>query len=204
MKKLILTLALTNLVSVCARAAAITLNLSAGQLSTPNGQPIPDGALVQVLVSTVDTTFSAPTGLSFVGSSVDDVVVASFAMNSASGGAPGVFSRAVQLEYNNLFGGRTIAAGMPMLLRWWPTLTTSATAPGATNVMGQFRRDAAGDFSDIGWTLPSAPSTRTLNVLTPAFGGSTPTSALSAVPEPSAALLSAMGLIGLFARRRRN
>jgi hypothetical protein len=205
MKKLLATVVLAGIASASAHAAAITLNLSAGQLSQPNGQPIPDGSLIQLVVSTQDASFSDPTALSFVGGSADDVVVASFAMNSASGGAPGVFSRPIVLEYNNLFDGKNIGAGMPIMLRFWPTLTTSATNPGAgLGTVGQFRRDTVDDFSDINWTLPGAPSTRGLNALTATFGGNTPSSALTATPEPTAGAMLALGALSFALRRRRS
>jgi hypothetical protein len=203
---------LAGISGASAHAAAITLNLSAGQLSLPDGQPIPDGSLVQLVVSTADTSFTSPradaTGLSFVGGSLDDVVVASFAMNSASGGAPGVFSRPIILEYTQTFDGKTIGAGMPLMLRWWPNLTTSSNNASSdlSRTFGEFRRDTIDDFSDINWTLPGAPSTKGLNVLTPAFGGNTPAASLraTAVPEPTTGAMLLLGIASLALRRRRS
>jgi hypothetical protein len=205
MKKFVFTLVVAALSPVASYGAAITLNLGAGQLQNALGQPVPDGALVQVVVSTSDAEFSTPTGLSFVGGSTDDVVVASFALNSVFGGGPGMVGQAIQLEYNNTYGGRTIAAGMPMMLRWWPALTASATSPGGSLEVGQFRRDAIADFSEIGWVLPGAPATRGINALTPANGGTTAQSALRAqvIPEPSSAVLAVAGGLAMLVRRRR-
>ena len=200
--KIIFALAAT-LVTASAAMATVTINLGADVLFQSDGTtPIPTGALVQLVASTLDNTFTAPTATSFTGGSTDDVVLANLVA-----GAPGEFAAPVVL---NLSGNLT--TGDELMLRWWPTLTISSSTPGTGATFGQFRTDSIENFSDIAWVVPGDPSNVGLNFLDTAGGGTEPNSAgraafsVTAVPEPSTwtvAAIVATSLGAHFLRRRR-
>ena len=184
-------------------SASVTINLGAGQLFQSDGTTaIPAGSLIQLVASTADSTFTAPSPTSFTGSSADDVVLASFGTPDSTG----FFTEPITF---NLSG--SLDAGDPLLLRWWPTLTTSSSAPGGGTPFGQFRTDATENFSDTGWFVPADGSTITLNFLDSSAEGSEPNSAGTAsftvVPEPASTLLFFIGGVATAARawrKRRN
>jgi hypothetical protein len=185
-----------SLASFCATLnASVTIDLSAGQLLTAAGAPLPDGSLIQLLAVTTGTTFAAPSDTSFTGGSADDLVLASFALNSATTGTPGDFDNAIQLT---LSGG--LSVGDALLLRWFPTLTTASATPGSGTSYGQFRTDAVVDGSNIAWVTPGDGSTDSLNFTTSSQGGSQPNSAGEATqttpgstPVPSAPQITSPG-----------
>src|SRR5262249_22178904 len=125
------------LLNATAPAATLVIDLFAGQLLKADAStPMPDGGLLQLVTSTTDNTFTAPTASSFTGASSDDMVVASYVMDHNSGGGFGDSLQQITLNYSGNFG-----AGDLLLLRWWPTLGGSATTPGAGTTYGQFRID---------------------------------------------------------------
>ena len=206
MKKILLFSAATALFHFSAQAT-VTINLGAGKLFESDGTtPVPNGALIQLIVSTGDAIFTAPTPTSFTGGSSDDVVVASFMMNSFGGG-PGIFTQVVNFAYSG-----SLAPGEQMMLRWWPLISgTSATSPGTGASYGQFRTDNVENSSNIAWITPSDGSNVNLFFLTGTIGGVEPNSAgvanLTVVPEPSPFACVGAGLAALVVwqrvRRRR-
>ena len=67
-------------------SASVTLNFGAAQLFSDSGTTIlPVGSLLQLVASTTDNVFTAPTSSSFTGGSGDDQVVASFNSNNVFG-----------------------------------------------------------------------------------------------------------------------
>src|SRR5205085_12069507 len=129
------------------------------------------GALVQLIASTQDNTFTTPNPTSFVGGSGDDIVESTFAMNS-TGGTAGDLAKAINLAYSGNF-----AVGDQLLLRWWPTLSTGDTAPGQNTTYGEFRVGTVVDSSNIAWVAPNDGGTYALNFVTSSQGGSQPNSA---------------------------
>ena len=187
------------LATVTTGDADVTLNLGGGNLYTSGGALAPAGSLVQLIVSTGDNVFSAPTANSFVGTSSDDFVLASFAVNP-----DGQFGQPITFT----LGGNDVTANDLLLLRWYPTLM-SASGPGEGTSYGQFRTDAIESFSNSAWVVPN-DGTYTLNFLTQSQGGPNSESAgvanLAVVPEPSTVTLLALGGIAGAAallRRRR-
>jgi hypothetical protein len=152
--------------------ASITIELSAGQLLTATGAPVGDGGLIQLLAAPSATAFTAPSAGSFTGGSSGETVVASFGLDSPTTGTAGYFDHIVRLTFS---GG--LQAGEPLLLRWYPTLTTAATSPGGGTSYGQFRTDAVVDGSDIAWVTPGDGATDSLSFVTSSQGGSEPNSA---------------------------
>lgn len=199
MKRLLLSSLL--LLTAAAAHADVTLNLGGGNLYTAGGTSLaPVGSLVQLVVSTGDNLFSAPTPNSFVGTSTDDFVLASFTIDDAAG----AFTQPITFT----LGVNSVTAGDLLMLRWYPTLT-SASGPGEGTSYGEFRTDAVQSFSNIAWAVPN-DGTYDLNFLTEAFGGPNAESAgyanFTVVPEPSSVALLAFGgiagAVAVFRRRK--
>jgi PEP-CTERM motif len=191
------------LATAVAASATVTLNVGAEVLFQSDGTtPIPAGSLIQLLASTTDSVFTAPTPSSFIGGSADDVILESFAAPDNSGFAGDDI--VVTLSGN-------LNAGDPLLLRWWPTLTLASSTPGAGTPYGQFRTDVTENFSDSGWFIPSDGSVISLNFLDESSGiapnpepDSAGTASFVVVPEPSTFALGALGALGLVLVRRRS
>jgi len=204
-KPLLIGLAL--LVSAAFAQATITINLGGGNIyGTSTATLAPPGALLQLVVSTTDNVFTAPTTGSYTGGSADDVVLASFVINAGLG-SPGTFAQPIVVNYTG-----NISQGDFLMLRWFPTLTPANLTPPAGSPFGQFRVDLVQDFSDITWALPAdGGGTFALNFLTMAQGSTVnPESAgvanmVVAIPEPTSVALIGVALAGLvgFARRRK-
>jgi hypothetical protein len=169
MKRLFLILLLA---ACCATLhASVTIDLSAGQLLTSAGAPLADGSLIQLLAST-DNSFTAPSATSFTGGAGDDIVLASFALDSSTSGVSGDFEHIIQLTLSS-----GLNAGDQLLLRWYPALTTASSAPGSGTSYGQFRTDSVVDGSNIAWVTPGDGATDSLVFSTSSQGGSQPDSA---------------------------
>ena len=184
------------------RAQTVLINLTGATLYDAGGVPLVDGRLIQLVASTTDLTFSRPTPTSFV--SGDDVVLASFGLDSSILGQPGSFQVALNID-TSLFPSLT--AGDPLLLRWFDIdYAPGQTAPGVT-FFGQFRTDSVVDSSDTGWFLPGAGGAIGLNFVTVSNGGSQPEiagRASAVVPEPATTVaFAALGALAFAAGRRR-
>lgn len=142
--------------------ASVTLNVSAGNLNDASGNPMPTNGLVLLIASTNDSTFGAPTPDTFVAG--DDIIIAKWDLSTWS--TPGLLldsTGPVTLE-----GGWN--AGDPLQLCWFPTLTITATAPGAGAPYGQYRTNSNIDDGDP-WITPADGATITLKFLTTDAGG---------------------------------
>jgi hypothetical protein len=201
MKKLLLT-ALTLVACSASSFATITINLGGAYIYLADGVTrAPEGSLVQLIASTNDNIFTAPSPTSFTGGSSDDVILASFAVNLE----PGAFLENIVFSL-----GGTLGAGDQLLLRWYPQLTTSASAPGGGSQYGEFRTDLVENSSTTNWLVPADGQTHDLNFQTMSFGGSRPDVEGAAnfvvVPEPSTYALMAVGLgaVVVAGRRRKS
>jgi hypothetical protein len=208
MKKTLITLAGLLAIGSSAHAAALVA-IGAATLTLENGNPLPDGTLIQVVGSFSDASFGGPTPGSFVGETNDDVVLASFLLNSNTFGSLGGFVQDISLNYAaGAYAGRTLVAGTPLLLRWWPSKNLSTIAPQALDRFGEFRTDSVADGSSRGWTAPADGATESFNFLTENTGGSQPNLAGRAgnvvpVPEPTSTAMLVAGLACFALRRRR-
>lgn len=190
--------------SALSAKATITINIGGGMLYNADGStPIAAGMLVQLVASTTDNIFSAPTPGSFTGNSSDDIVLASIVSD------PGTFASALVLTYSGNFN-----AGDLLMLRWFPTISGTMIPPGppAGSAYGQFRTDLVENNSTIAWVAPTDGSTNNLFFLTMALGGAEPESAgvanmtVTAIPEPTTFALVGLSVVGLaaYSRRRRS
>ena len=159
----IVTIAVAILLGCAAAARAdVSIQLDAGTLRTANGAALmPQSGLLQLIASPsgASGTFGAPSSTSFV--SGDNIVVASFSMNYFFG--RGETSNTITLTYQNTSATPSptqFDQGDALLLRWWPTLTTSSTVPGSSTTYGQFRSNTPETFSDgtspgLAWFAPA-------------------------------------------------
>ena len=184
--------------------ASVTITLTGGILYDSGGTPLSDGQLIQLIASPGDAVFSAPTETAFVGG--DDLLLASFAVNSATTGTAGSILTNLAINYGDF---PTLVAGAKLLLRWYD-IPLAATQPGANASYGEFRTDSIVDTANFGWLMPAdgpAISIK-LNFVTVSVGGSQLESAglasLAAIPEPATyGMLAGLLVIGTtFIRRR--
>lgn len=187
--------------------AQVTINLNAGVLYSAPGVPLADGRLIQLIVSTSDANFSAPTSTSFV--SGDDVVLFSFALDSSTSGTAGALTAVLNLSSLGSVPGLT--AGDALVLRWFD-LNYGASTPTAGVAYGEYRSTIAIDDSMV-WSMLGDFSTIDLNLLTLAAGSTTHTDesvglasqTVSAIPEPAgAAVLAAVCTLAFIYYRRRS
>ena len=194
--------------------ATVAVEIDAGILRNATGtSPVPVGGLLELIASPSGSAanFSAPTATSFV--SGDNIVVATFAMNYAV--QTGETDSFVTLVLQNTTGpasATTFDAGDPLLLRWYPTLTTASTSPGIGTTYGQFRSDT-GELGGSAWVTPADGSSISLVFNTMAAGGTHAeatgyaSNVVVSVPEPTTTGIiggAAIGLLGLVKLRRRS
>lgn len=118
---------------------------------------MPTSGLVLLVASTADDSFAPPTPAAFV--SGDDMIVGRWDLSALH--EPG---QLLDLVTTNLQGAWT--PGDPLLLYWFPSLTLSATAPGAAGLpYGTYRSNVATDGGES-WITPSDGSTVSLRFLT--------------------------------------
>lgn len=206
MKKIaLLVAAALALITVHSQAQQVQLNLEGAQLLTSGSTAMANNMLVELIEDTT-TTFGAPTPTSFVGTDPNEAVLWSGTVSSGQSGVAGGFGP-VQITLS----GASLTTGDYLLLRWFPTLSLSASSPGANTTYGQFRTNAVENGSDIAWQVPAASADPyQLNFLTVSEGGTEPNSAgvanltVTSVPEPaSLSLIAGAFSVGALALRRR-
>lgn len=199
-KKLLLVGSVLGIAISQVRAASATLNFTLGILSDSTGTAIPDGSLLQVIAAPTSSTFANPTTTSFLGGSSDEYLLFSGSFNSSSIGISGATQQPVTIDLNT-----TPVGNYAILVRWYPSLTTSNSAPGSTTY-GQF-----GYPEDSTWFIPSGGGTVGYSFLTTSAGGSYPDSmgqasnTITPVPEPSSyALIIGFCTVLIAMRHRRS
>ena len=177
--------------------ASVNIEIDAGLLETALGtSTIPANGLLQLITtpSGSPANFSAPTATSFT--SGDNVVLESFAANFKSSGVTGEIDNTFTITLQNTGASTptTFDQGDPLLLRWYPSLTTSSTAPGLGTTYGQFTSttgETVGSVSGSAWATPADSQSITLLFITQNDGGSyantlgQANNMVNAVPEPS-------------------
>ena len=213
-KRILFIAAMLALVSAHSQADTVTINVAGGQLLTSGSTAVPNNMLIQLLGDTT-STFGAPTAGSFTGTDPNEVVLWSGTVSSVNSGFAGGFSSKVVLTLGAL--GAAENTGSYLMLRWYPTLSVSASTPGGGTTYGQFDNSGnttpdAASGSDIDWQVPATSGNAyTLNYLSVSEGGDEPNSAgvanltVGAVPEPTtfSFVAGALALSALVARRRR-
>jgi hypothetical protein len=162
-------------------AQDFNINIYAERLDDAADSPMALDGLVLVVASTEGEDFAPPTPASFVQG--DDIILGKFSLDSGFGA--GVFDR-------NLSGNFTgsLSAGDPLRLYWFPSLTVSATEPGADALYGTYRSDSPEEENLSPWRMPAGASLVSIAFFTADAVGGGPNSALAGnaltpVPEPS-------------------
>lgn len=188
------------------RADTVHIDFALGVLSDSLGTPIPNGSLIQIIAAPTTSTFANPTTTDFLGGSSDEYVVYSGSFDSTTTGTPGaeIFGTDINLATFPV-------AGDALIVRWYPSLTTSNTTPGLTTY-GQFgypNNPSSLDSSNT-WVTPSGGGSVSFSFLTTSAGGpyadsmGKASNTVSAVPEPSSYMVIigiCSALIGLRFRR---
>lgn len=205
-------------------SASITLSAQFGAASNTSGVAVPDGTLWALVVDTNSdnlfpgafganqslgetgalTTFTPGQQLTIGGNLLGGDTV--FALGRFNGTANGVTGLAI-FEEGYTLGTNGLVAGKQFAFYWFPGSTYTSSG---TNVVGSAvggintGADAAAGLG--GMVVPSEGAFYTTGAATTgAAGGSLSASrflAQTLVPEPSSALLGAIGSLGLLRRRR--
>jgi len=206
--------------------ATVTLNTQFGTAYSSTGTAVPDGTLWILVVDTNDNnlfgggnmglnssltaqqanaTFSIGQALS-VGSTLGSDTI--FAMGGFNGAGTGLGLGATGNGLSGLsLGTNGLAAGLDFTFYYFPGVTYNSGGPNlvGTQVGGINRSGAdAGALLD-GMVIPSDGAQTSPGAANSDFGGSVTNAQFTAVnliPEPSTALLGAIGALGLLRRRR--
>lgn len=187
MKSFFLTTATVGLAMFqAATSAQILLRLDAEILKDQNGNAIPIGDGLMILVaSTTDAVFNDPSADFFVKG--DDVEVGRWAIHIDNASD----QNGVLFVDNQSFSpSGHWNEGDPLALFWYPSLTTASTSPSVGDAYGIYR-DAVGLDGGDPWVTPADSQQRNLYFLTSdsMFNGSAPHNGqanLTVVPEPTA------------------
>jgi hypothetical protein len=210
-------------------SASITLSTQFGQAFANNGTPVADGTLWALVVDTntdnqftgfglnaglykdlADSTnvassfFTIGQKLSIGGTLAGNTIFAMGGFNGTASGLAGLLTGVVSADY----GTNGLAAGRNYAFYWFPGALYNA-APGAEQVIngevGGIHTGSNDGIFDNGMVLPPDGALISTGAATAGdAGGSLPNSRFTAVliPEPSVALLGALGVFGLLRRRR--
>jgi hypothetical protein len=219
--KLLITLA--GLALVGSAHAGVTLNALFQDVKDSSGNPVATGTLFILVTDTnLNSSFAGGIGLgqSIASTSAAD---ASFAQNQvltlgsllsgdtifAIGGINNVYGSGTYSDLIGLtIGTNGVVASQNTAMYYFPGVTydsvTAANNKVGTQVGGVNAAAQTGDFTQT-MVMGSEGNTVDYGFATVSAGGTTPNFQavnLTAVPEPSAALLGAIGVLGLLRRRR--
>lgn len=192
MKKLVLlSAALACLTVTEIRAGTIHIDFSLGILATQDGTPVSDGSLVQIIAAPTTSTFADPTATDFLGGSSSEYLVYSGAFDSTTVGVPGAETLSLNIDLATY-----PISGDALLVRWYPSLITSSSAPGSLTHYGQFgypNNPSSLDLTNT-WVAPSAGGSASFSFQTSSAGGSYSDSIgyasnVTPVPEPSSSAI---------------
>ena len=170
---------------------SVTIDFQVGAMTFSDGTtPVPDGTLIQLIGASTIGGLTGPTSSSFI--SGTEVLIASGTVLGGTFVGPG--SGTTDFAPGIL----SLPANEVLMLQWFPTLTSGASAPGANTYYGFY-----GAMNDGTWVVPSSGSlTGTFSFYTSSIGGSLSDSigaatyhTAAAVPEPS----TYAAIFGLFA-----
>jgi hypothetical protein len=200
-KLLVLSLLLGS--AIIARAT-VTLDFSVGILTGADGTtPIADGSLIQLIAAPTTGGFVAPTPTTFTSGS--EILLWSGAFDSTTAFPPVSLNGGAMSLAPGPIDIAILPAGYALMVQWFPTLLSTAVAPGYSTPYGQYST-----LNDVSWVSPSNGSTVSFTFQTVSWVGSSANSlgaaslTTAAIPEPStyAAIFGALAL-GFVAYRRR-
>jgi hypothetical protein len=204
-------------------SASITLNTQFGQAFDSRGTPVADGTLWALVVDAdnnsqftgfglnqsltdpvlANTFFQPGQSLSIGGNLGGNTIFAMGGFNGTDSGLAGLLTGVVIADY----GVNGLAAGRNYAFYWFPGATyNGAVASQVVNgEVGGIHTGSADGIFDSGMVLPPDGALIAAGAATGGdAGGSLPNSRFTSVviPEPSVALLGALGVFGLLRRRR--
>jgi PEP-CTERM motif len=205
--------------------ATITLNTAFGVALDSSGIAVPDGTLWALVVDGGDSSFPGGFGLNdsltAAGAAGSFAPGQQFALGRsfgsdkvfAIGGFNGLISQSIAGSTFDALSvdpvvDTALVAGRNAAFYFFPGVnftTSGATYTIGSQVGGLNGAGDAGSGTEAGLVIPSDSATAGYGVGTAAIGGVIPSArftAVNLVPEPSSALLSALGVLGLLRRRR--
>jgi hypothetical protein len=155
MKTFLISLMILGM-QVKAFGATVTINLEANLLKTASGDPMPTTGLVILVANINSTSFSQPTDQQFV--TGGNTIVGTWDL-SEGWDVAGVLGAVANF---GLLNG--LAAGDPLQLYWFPTLTIDSTAPGAGTPYGLYTdpvgiANSEGGEQSAPWFIPGGGNT---------------------------------------------
>lgn len=206
--------------TVISAPAAVTLNTQFGTAFDSSGVAVANGTLWALVVDvgsngftgfgansslasqpalTADAFFTAGQSLA-VGGNLNGNTI--FRMGGFNGAGPGITDGPVGITY----GVNGTAAGLNYAFYWFPGATfTGGSSETIGSQVGGINTTSNDGIFDFGMVLPPDGALASTGAATAEGGGSLADSSFQAVnliPEPSAALLGAIGALGLLRRRR--
>lgn len=207
----LLSLAGLGLAHAQTPSGTASLEFDLGLLSDASGAAIPDGSLIQIYATHNGAPLPLPNATDFLGGSTAATLIFQGGFDSSTSGIPGgasIFLSDVPV-YSGGTPGNLLDTGDALYVRWYPSLTTANTAPGATT-FGQYGfSTVTGTMQDNTWTAPAAIAATDYPFLTFSFGGALDDAVgravnlTVAVPEPTTtAALAGLVALGLAGYRR--
>ena len=210
---------LVALAPIYSASASVSISFSAGVIRQSNGTPVPLNAIGVLVVDSANNGFGTDTSIVgstlTVGSSLgeaDNIILQVFSAPDLGGGLIG-FSDNVSYSYT---GSLATAAGAPLELVWFPTISVVGATIAPSVSYGYYRTDSidANSGADIGFIAPPDNFNGALgafdNVTSPGAVASpsnlTASHTTTAVPEPSSVVLLVAGgflMTGALLRRRK-
>ncbi len=193
--------------SICfgtfAQGANVVINagfdsLPDGPIANPGSptDPVADGRLVQLFVSTTDDVMDPPSGTDFLGG--DDVLIGSGPVDSFFGTFPG--GGTIATATLSTPTGSGIDGDELVYLRWWPTVNSGDSRVTGTEPYVQV--ELPGRFPTTDGTFGGAQGF-SVDAAALAQNANADGLGYTLVPEPSSVGLLMIGFLSLFVRRRR-
>lgn len=174
--KATLLLLFLSVLGPMAAARAVTFNLAGDWLADEEGiQGIPNGSLILLIASTLDTKFSPPLDRGIIDPRSDERLLGAFAASDDGNRSNrGCFAKTIQVNLGDKSQGlEHFGGGDPVMVRWFPTLSLEDldALPNESIPYGEFRADEVLLGSNATWVAPASNSaTINLSIVSKATG----------------------------------
>jgi hypothetical protein len=164
--KATLLLLFLSVLGPMAAARAVTFNLAGDWLADEEGiQGIPNGSLILLIASTLDTKFSPPLDRGIIDPRSDERLLGAFAASDDGNRSNrGCFAKTIQVNLGDKSQGlEHFGGGDPVMVRWFPTLSLEDldALPNESIPYGEFRADEVllGSNATVRWLRRDSPRT---------------------------------------------